>query len=310
MNVKDFGPAVGGVVVGVTLTAMVHVFTQAGDSANGGLITPITADGSLFTFIGHYLGYFFTHVPGLIMLIASAVFYLITTIVTQHTTGDESDGLAVLRGILIGIGASMNGVLAYNIYGPAFGSDTAGIIIAIVLFLLAAISSVGTISKSDVYQGIIGWICWFAPMSWVVLVLGFLALIVSVLIGLILGLPTPWEVTKVGGKTGSAVAGKIVQADWKTGTFFLVGGIIANLNHFKTAFNLGNLGFVHRDAQSDHLQHEAGHNLNLFVFGWIFHLIGALDENLPVIGNGGRAFSERLANSNDPGSGDQLMMWN
>jgi len=49
-----------------------------------------------------------------------------------------------------------------------------------------------------------------------------------------------------------------------------------------------------------HLDHEAGHNLNLAVSGSIFHFIGFIHEM------GAGAFSEVLVDSNDGGPG----MWN
>jgi hypothetical protein len=184
------------------------------------------------------------------------------------------------------------------------------LVIGIVLFLLGALSSIGVVSQSNIYQGIIGWTCWFAPMSWVVFMLALVALVVSIIVGLIIGLPTKWAVAKVGGDTGSVVAGKVATADWATGTFFIVGGIVANLNYAKTAFNLGNIGFIHRLSQGgDHREHEAGHNLNLAVFGWIFHLFGALDENMPGIGNGATAFAEQLAESNSAHAAHKIQMW-
>ena len=57
-----------------------------------------------------------------------------------------------------------------------------------------------------------------------------------------------------------------------------------------------------------HMDHEAGHTLNLGAFGFVFHLVGAIDENAtPRKSN---ALSERIAESNDTGTaGTNIPMW-
>ena len=99
------------------------------------------------------------------------------------------------------------------------------------------------------------------------------------------------------------------QTDWKTGTWFMKGGYVANLNPLHTAFNMGAFSFVDKSSGQFHIEHEAGHSLNLATFGWVFHFIGALDEN--VAGGGASAYSERIAESNVPGTsqGDVIAMW-
>ncbi|MBI5667522.1 MAG: hypothetical protein HZC41_05895 [Chloroflexi bacterium] len=306
LGIKSFGPAFWGAGVGVVLVAFLHVLT----SGSGGLIVPIRADGNIFNLIGGYFGFFFTRAPGLIVLIATIVIYIVTTISVQSNSGSESDFTAVMRGLLIGIGSALNGVLAFNIYSPAFGSDAAGIIIGLVLFVLGFISSIGDVSQSEVYQGIIGWLCWIAPMSWAVVGVGLVVLVISIVFGLIIGWPFNVHLFRIGGdptNSHSSIRGKVAEANWSTGTFFLIGGIGSNLNYAGTAYNMGNIGFIHRRASGDYEEHESGHNLNLFVFGWIVHYIGAVDEN--IIGFRHLAFTEMCAESNDPGASDALEMW-
>jgi hypothetical protein len=132
-------------------------------------------------------------------------------------------------------------------------------------------------------------------MSWLIVAIGFLFYLFSALLHL-------------------ATLGKVpylkiqnVDADWSTGTLFIKGGLIANLNYLDTAFNMGNFSFVDYKSGVWHKNHEAGHTLNLAAFGCLFHLIGALDEN--VI-HGASAYSERLAESNSSGStGTNIPMW-
>lgn len=303
VNLKSgLSPAVWGAGVGVVLLGLVHFFTSAG--GGDGLVRPI--QGSFFDFIGSYLGFFFTTAPGLIVLVATIIVYIVATVSVQGTSGTEKDITAVMRGLLIGFGSGMNGLLAYNIYGGWFG-QTVGLIIGIVLFVLGIISAFAVVSQSGVYQGFIGWLSWLAPMSWPVLFLGLVLLVISLPLGLI-GLAGV-DFLKLGGDSsaGTSVKGKYADASWSTGTFFLIGGLGSNANYAKTAYNMGNVAFIHRKANSDHTDHEAGHNLNLFVFGWIVHFIGAFDEN--VIGYHSTAFTELLAESHDPSAGSRLAMW-
>ncbi len=303
VNLKTgLSPAVWGAGVGVLLLGFVHFLTTAG--GGDGLLRPI--QGSFFDFIGSYFSFFFTTVAGLIVLVATIVIYIAATVSVQGTSGTEKDFTAVTRGLLIGIGSGMNGLLAYNIYGGWFG-QTVGLILGIILFVLGFIAAFSVVSQSGVYQGFVGWLSWLAPMSWVVLGIGLLLLVISLILGLV-GLAGV-DFLKLGGdaSAGTSVKGKYADASWSTGTFFLIGGLGSNANYAKTAYNMGNIAFIHRKASSDHTAHESGHNLSLFVFGWIVHLIGAVDEN--VIGYHATAFTELLAESHDPSSGAKLAMW-
>lgn len=284
------------------LLGFVHFLTSAG--GGDGLLRPI--QGSFFDFIGSYFSFFFATVPGLIVLVATIVIYIAATVSVQGTSGTEKDFTAVTRGLLIGIGSGMNGLLAYNIYGDWFG-QTVGLIFGIVLFALGFIAAFSVVSQSGVYQGFVGWLSWLAPMSWIVLGIGLLLLVVSLILGLV-GLADV-DFLKLGGdaSAGTSVKGKYADASWSTGTFFLIGGIGSNANYAKTAYNMGNVAFIHRKASSDHTAHESGHNLSLFVFGWIVHLIGAVDEN--IVGYHSTAFTELLAESHDPSSSAKLAMW-
>ena len=299
---SGFSPAVWGALVGVLAIGIVQFFTA--NLGGTGLIQPIS--GSFFSFIVHYFGFFFTQLPGLIVLGATILFYVVATISVQGASGDEPDLTAVMRGLLIGIGSAMNGILAYNIYGVWFG-QTVGIVIAAVLFVLALISAFSDVSESGFYQGVIGWLCWLAPMSWPVVGVGLILFVLSFVLGLV-GLAGV-DLFKVGGDANAApsVAGYIMQFNWATGTFFLVGGFVGNANPGKTAFNMGNIGFIHRQNSQDDRGHESGHNLSLFVFGWIVHYIGAFDEN--VVGYGAQAFTELLAESHASRGGAELDMW-
>jgi hypothetical protein len=174
------------------------------------------------------------------------------------------------------------------------------LVIAIALFALGIIGSIRAISQNVAYQGVIGWLCWLAPMSWLVTLLG-LSLFGLNLVGCIIGL---FGVDFFKLRSDDANAASLVKdnrwtADWATGTLFLMGGWISNLNPADTAFDMGNFGFFDRKAKGDFRKHEAGHNLSLFAYGWIFHFVGAIDQN---IGKGEKSIAERIAESHGSSS--------
>ncbi len=268
--------------------------------------------------IGAYWNFFFGNTFGQIVSIVTLVVYILGTIFVQSPDEDrvthqdvESDISALMRGLLIGLGSYLNLVLAENIYGTWFGSATqhsvVGLIIGIVLFALGMLASIKAISQSSVYQGIIGWLDWFTPMSWPVELLGLALGLINLFFGLIGLLGVDW--LKVTGDDDPSVDGSVQKhhfsMDWATGTFFMIGGLVSNINLMKTAFNMGNIGFIYYQANKDFREHEAGHNLSLFVFGWIFHLFGWMDEMIHS-----EALAERLAASHgNPSNNPTLEMW-
>jgi RHS repeat-associated protein len=202
------------------------------------------------------------------MLVAAAV-VTVSYIAAKNRDGDAGE---FLRGMMIGINAGLNGVLLYGI----FGSVAIGVGIGVLGFL----ASFDTIAKNEGYQGILGWSNWLMPMSWVVLGFGILFVIFS----------------------GTSI--KEVKIHWKTGNIVVHGGLIANWNTEETAFNMGNFTFVHESKDIDYAnQHEFGHNLSLAAFGSVFHLVGWIDQNFALWREesaGKNAYSERIADSNDP----------
>lgn|GEM_PF-6699837 len=302
-----FSPATYAAGAGVMLLAIIQLITSVFGGSSPQVIPTLTFTGNVFEFIGAYLGYFFTTASGLVFFIVTVIFYITATYFVQKSTGTEHETAAVMRGLLIGIASGMNFILAFNIYGAWFG-QTVGLIIGLALFVLGLLGSFKGASQNEFYQGVIGWLSWMAPMSWPVLLLGMIFMVISFPLALI-GLAGV-DFFKIGGAStaDASVQKKVFDVDWKTGTFFLVGGIGSNANYAKTAYNMGNVGFIHRNAQSDHTEHEAGHNLSLFVFGWIVHIVGAIDEN--VVGYHTQALTELLAESNDSsGTGAKLLMW-
>ena len=202
-----------------------------------------------------------------------------------------------MRGLLIGGNAALNGALGLLVASALFKSQTAGIVIGVVFALFDFLLVFQPISNSEVYQGFLGWFNWLLPMSWFVAGLGLAFFVLNL----------------VGGIAGALGANFFkltgMDADWKTGTFFTKGGWISNLNPIDTAFNMGNFAFVDSAYSSMAKEHEAGHTLNLGAFGSIFHIIGAIDEN--VLRRGASAYAEQLAESNDPSASASatIPMW-
>lgn len=201
-----------------------------------------------------------------------------------------------MRGWLIGLNAGLNGFLGAIVYATLPGP--AGIAIGAVLGALNFLTVFPVISRSEVFQGFLGWFCLLQPMSYLVAGLGFLFYIVNLVLHPV-SLVTRTQYLRVLG----------MRVDWKTGTFFQRGGLISNLNPIDTAFNMGNFSFVDKNSSTWHIEHEAGHTLNLAAFGSLFHLFGAINEN--VTGGGANALAERLAESNNPSTTQSniIAMW-
>ncbi len=237
-----------------------------------------------------------------------------------------------MRGFLIGINSGLNFIIAYWLLQHLLGGAAApahpvaghplphpatpvnghgqeiSLGVAIGLGALNLTMVFSALTQNVVYKVLVGYVLnAVLPMSWLVSALGLLFFIVNLLGGLLIGLPGV-DLFKLTG----------VGFNWGTGTFFTAGGIFSNANPGGdgSAYNMGYFAFVKKadgDPGSYLLGHESGHALSLAAFGSIFHLIGALEENV-IPGNGPQAYSEKLAESNvDSGSTDaakpSLAMW-
>jgi len=181
---------------------------------------------------------------------------------------------------------------------------------------------------------VLGWSSWLLPTSWLTLALGWLLFCLNLLSHVLLSLPFhPWA--------GMFTINE-ARIYGECGTMNTEGGICANLwPVFDTVrgpvglgYDLGSFVFIHARTtwgapwtpggpssiglppgsaiNGGTTQHEAGHNLNLAAFGSLFHLVGSIQQVLRQVtdGSGRRAYSERLANSNDQGTPfPQLPFW-
>jgi hypothetical protein len=208
----------------------------------------------------------------------------------SYAIASANRGTAVgefFRGFMIGFNAGANAVIATALFGPVIG-----VALGVINFLAAFDSIAG----NRVFQGILGWSSWLMPMSWLVTAVGLVFYVFNLVMAGITF--QQWDAAKISS----------LSIDWSTGTLLMEGGLIRPAGG-STGFNMGH--FVFLSPGSTAAQHELGHTLNLAAYGWAFHYIGALDEN--VFGGGGNAISEVLADSHDParapGPGSSLDQW-
>jgi RHS repeat-associated protein len=229
---------------------------------------------------------------GWVLLAIAGIIAIVTAgyLAARFTSGGASD---FFRGFLIGFNAGLTFILATAV-GLTFLPVGWALAIGIVLGVIVMLSAIDTVAQNPVYQGILGWTSWFMPTTWVINGLGLAFFVLNFLGALF----TLWQVDSL------AITG--MGIDWKTGTIFMKGGWISNLNTFDTAFNMGHFAFVDRNSASYHIDHESGHTLNLAAFGSVFHLVGFIDEMI----TGSSAYSEQLAESHDAsGTRPKIPMW-
>jgi RHS repeat-associated protein len=259
-----------GSVVGVVVGIVVAVAIVAAVVATGGVAGVLLG-------IGLALGASLA-VTGISYLIASNV--------------DPTSGFGqFMRGFMIGFNAGMNGVLATAIFGPVVG-----VAVGVVNFL----ATFEGISKSPVYQGILGWMSWIMPMSWGATGLGLLFYAFNLVVAGVTF--QQWDAAKI----------DKLAIDWKTGTIVMSGGLIRG----PTAFNMGNFVFMNPkyvDGSSPDrtfdavLAHETGHTLNTAAFGSAFEFYDLIGENL--VGAGANDYGEKLAESHANRGPPTIPMW-
>ena len=229
----------------------------------------------------------------LILLAVYTGIVLIAYIIAAVTMGDFAGEF--FRGLLIGATAAMNWAVASILYPKLLGTPV-GTVFALIAGVYPFLSIFPFLSRNAVYSGLLGYLNWLLPMSWLVVALGFSFFLLG-LLGALIG---------IAGATFFKL--ERIAFHWQTGTLFTKGGWISNLNPIDTAFNMGTFAFADiKFGEEMAEEHESGHTLNLAAFGSVFHFIGAIDENAL---HGKEALSERLAESHVPNTTEPtLAMW-
>lgn len=224
-----------------------------------------------------------------LLLVVTIVLYILARL---HSTADTPAG-ELMPGVLLGFNTGINGALIEALVGP-FG---------VIVCVIPALALIAPLARTGVYQWFLGWGNLLLPMSWLVIALGLLFVAVSGLLALI-NLIFNSQFLRI----------EKLTVDLPTGTTFLVGGLAGNgnLNPGSTGFNMGSFAFLKSGNDSSYLRrHESGHTLNLGIWGFVVHFIGALDEN--VFGGGRNAYTELFAESHvpasDPQRGPFFPMW-
>lgn len=193
------------------------------------------------------------------------------------------------RGYAVGSNAGWNFGL-WQLLLPGFG-----IIFATILLIVGLLAAVPLVSRTAIYQAILGWSSWIMPMSWPATQIGLLLFLISVLTAPLFGPIT-------------------VRIDGTTGTIETFGGI-SGIGGFAGGFNLGNFTFITAAGGPTTgfgvpgiSAHETGHTLNVGALGWIWHFIGnAIEENVAPFGRGASAYGEECAESHLPRAASPAM---
>jgi hypothetical protein len=192
---------------------------------------------------------------------------------------------AIPRGFIIGLTAAINFTVMGLLVHPVVG---------LILGLICFLAVIPPVSRSFVYQIILGWSSWLQPMTYLVMPLGILLFIVNLIATLIgtAGLPA-------------------LRFDATTATIETLGGVVVafltGLTGFTTGgFNLGNFTFLGPAATATSFTpgaggglstHETGHTLTVAAFGGFFGWINAIDENIPPLRRMTLAYGEMIPES-------------
>ena len=242
--------------------------------------------------------------------IPKGILTLIGYIVADTTAFAWPAGELFFRGGNVGFNAAYAvffGALCYatlltEVLGPA-GLPAAVVLALLFLFVPFA----GLVASTDIsMKGILGWTVFLAPTSWFVNGLGAVFFLI--------GVSLHWLAVLAPG-TGPLFFLNSVAIHPAFGSIVTVGGLPGNLNLAGGgAYNLGTFVLAFGPAtNAGTVLHEAGHGLNLSVFGGHFHFVGWFEEILGFVGlvsgGGAGAYAERLADSNRT-AGPVASMWN
>ena len=145
-------------------------------SAFIGSTVSVVIVGSLYLLLDIHLG-----ITLGVLLGISLLGYILAAISPRSVFGES------VRGAMIGLSASLNGILAHTL-GTLIGGAPLGVALGLGIGALNYIAVFKPVSQSEVYQGFAGWMNWLAPMSWLVVGLGLLFYLLNFLGHLVVGL--------------------------------------------------------------------------------------------------------------------------
>jgi hypothetical protein len=195
---------------------------------------------------------------------------------------------AFMGGFITGTTAGVNfGVWALLPFGWA------GVVIGSVVGLICFLSLFAPLSRSLIFQAVLGWTCWIMPFSYLATALGFVLFIVNL----------PFALAMFG--PGA------LRFDVLTATVETTGGLVGITGFTGGGFSLGNFSFlsptplvglgIQTPFGAPGLSaHETGHTLTIAGFGGAFHWINAVDENVPPLRRGPAAYGELITESHFP----------
>lgn len=212
-----------------------------------------------------------------------------------------------LTAALNSVGAPVIGALLIPVVGAALAPFLSGW-----AFIVTSLAAVPAISRSRVYQGVLGWSGWIFPMSLMVSAFGLIWFVINF----------PFAVA-----SGIAGGGWPIRLDWSTGAIETVGGITGLISiptaaagavgHFTfviVPFATNPAGFqqaflvVNPPAVTNVSAHETGHSLDYTAFGGFRVLFALIDQ--VILGNAFTAYTELTADSHVPNRGRiQVRMW-
>jgi hypothetical protein len=211
-----------------------------------------------------------------------------TPITTPPTPLPISPLEEVMRGLLIGLAAGMNlGIWTLVPIGAIVGA-----IVGVVGFLAVFTA----VSRTIVYQALLGWLSWIMPMSYLVTPIGIVFFLINLPFAL----------------AGAGLAA--LRFDTLTATVETTGGL-SGVTGFRGGFNLGNFTFlatapgvapaaVQTPFGAPGLSaHETGHTLTVGAFGGIYGWTNAVDENIPPFRRLALAYGELMPESHFPRGG-------
>jgi|GEM_PF-2818921 len=219
-----------------------------------------------------------------IPLIVSALTLHILLLYIAASRSIESHIGELLKGSIIGVNTSFNAYLLLLLTGIPY--------LSFFVFLYLFLSSSLTISRNPTYRIGLAWLNWFLPMSWLVSVPGILFFLINILVSPL----SRWI----------SFCKTQIQFHRRGSTFIMEGGLIHPLRGF-AGFNMANFVFINPRQQLV-VEHEVGHTLSVAAFGWLFHYIGAIDENY-IQDRPHEAFAEYIADSHSRPTHSVLSLW-